>query len=204
MKSRVLLLQLMQNCFPMLPNPLEPRGSEDSKGPDEGATAGPSTSSSSEPQNDSVRAVGELYNHLCHSKNLLPAFIYLHKVKSILLVRSVCRDFSESGSFLTMCRNICSNNICGVCGLVVDGPEGETLVEKALHKETVKAILNGAAVFFPDKHVRRDKLFNMMVSLYKHQKAGRLCQHPDKILRCKAKKFFNAGHKKICTLFGFK
>lgn len=47
---------------------------------------------------------------------------------------------------------------------VVDGPEGETLVEKALHKEAVKAILNGAVVFFPDKNVRRDKLFHMMVS----------------------------------------
>lgn len=47
---------------------------------------------------------------------------------------------------------------------VVDGPEGETLVEKALHKEAVKAILNGAVVFFPDKNARRDKLFHMMVS----------------------------------------
>lgn len=56
-------------------------------------------------------------------------------------------------------------NICGVCVLVVDCPEGDTLVAKALHKEAVAAILNGAAVFFPDKHVRRDKLFHMMVSL---------------------------------------
>uniref|UniRef100_A0A8D3C8S4 Zinc finger ZZ-type and EF-hand domain containing 1 n=1 Tax=Scophthalmus maximus TaxID=52904 RepID=A0A8D3C8S4_SCOMX len=116
LKSRVLLLQLMQNCFPMLPNPLESHGPEESSGPDEGATAAacPSTSSSAEPLNDSVRAVSELYTHLCLSKNLC------------------------------------------------DGPEGETLVEKALHKEAVKAILNGAAVFFPDKHVRRDKLFHMM------------------------------------------
>lgn len=49
----------------------------------------------------------------------------------------------------------------------MDGPEGETLVEKALHKEAVKAILSGAVVFFPDKNVRRDKLFNMMVSLFR-------------------------------------
>ncbi|XP_035523211.1 zinc finger ZZ-type and EF-hand domain-containing protein 1 isoform X1 [Morone saxatilis] len=114
MKSRVLLLQLMQNCFPMLPNPLEPQGPDESKGPEEGATAAacPSTSSSAEPL--SVKAVWELYTHLCH---------------------------------------------------IVDGPEGETLVEKALHKEAVKAILNGAAVFFPDKHVRRDKLFNMMKNI---------------------------------------
>lgn len=53
---------------------------------------------------------------------------------------------------------------------VVDGPEGETMVEKALHKEAIKAILNGAAVFFPDKHVRRDKLFDMMVSSFIHSK----------------------------------
>lgn len=49
----------------------------------------------------------------------------------------------------------------------MDGPEGETLVEKALHKEAVEAILNGAVVFFPDKNVRRDKLFHMMVSSLK-------------------------------------
>lgn len=49
----------------------------------------------------------------------------------------------------------------------MDGPEGETLVEKALHKEAVKAILSGAVVFFPDKNVRRDKLFHMMVSLFR-------------------------------------
>lgn len=48
--------------------------------------------------------------------------------------------------------------------LVVDGPEGDTFINKALHKEALKAILNGAAVFFPDKHIRRDKLFHMMVS----------------------------------------
>uniref|UniRef100_A0A3B4V2H1 Zinc finger ZZ-type and EF-hand domain containing 1 n=1 Tax=Seriola dumerili TaxID=41447 RepID=A0A3B4V2H1_SERDU len=116
LKSRVLLLQLMQNCFPMLPNPLESQGPEESRGPDEGATAAAcaSTSSGGEPLNDSVRAVWELYTHLCH---------------------------------------------------IVDGPEGETLVEKALHKEAVKAILNGAAVFFPDKHVRRDKLFHMMKNI---------------------------------------
>uniref|UniRef100_A0A3Q2PLQ1 Zinc finger ZZ-type and EF-hand domain containing 1 n=1 Tax=Fundulus heteroclitus TaxID=8078 RepID=A0A3Q2PLQ1_FUNHE len=71
LKSRVLLLQLMQNCFPMLPNPVEP----------------------------------------------------------------------------------------------VDGPEGETVMEAILHKEAVKAILNGAAVFFPDKLNRRDKLFHMMKNI---------------------------------------
>lgn len=63
-----------------------------------------------------------------------------------------------------MCENIYSCNTCDVCVSVVDSPEGETVVEKVLHKEAVRAILNGAAVFFPDKHVRRDKLFHMMVS----------------------------------------
>uniref|UniRef100_A0A673BN08 Zinc finger, ZZ-type with EF hand domain 1 n=1 Tax=Sphaeramia orbicularis TaxID=375764 RepID=A0A673BN08_9TELE len=55
-------------------------------------------------------------------------------------------------------------NAC-VCVSVVDGPEGASLVQKALHKEAVKAVLNGAAVFFPDKHVRRDKLFHMMKNI---------------------------------------
>ncbi|XP_033954459.1 zinc finger ZZ-type and EF-hand domain-containing protein 1 [Pseudochaenichthys georgianus] len=117
LKSRVLLLQLMQNCFPMLPNPLEPRGPEESRASEEGATAAvavPSTSSSVEPPPDTVRAVCELYTHICH---------------------------------------------------IVDGAKGGYLVEKALHKEAVKAILNGAAVFFPDKHVRRDKLFDMMKNI---------------------------------------
>uniref|UniRef100_A0A672L7F8 Zinc finger ZZ-type and EF-hand domain containing 1 n=1 Tax=Sinocyclocheilus grahami TaxID=75366 RepID=A0A672L7F8_SINGR len=48
---------------------------------------------------------------------------------------------------------------------VVDGPKGETAVEKALRKEAVKAILNGAAIFFPDKQSRRDKLFHMMKNI---------------------------------------
>uniref|UniRef100_A0A4W6EG63 Zinc finger ZZ-type and EF-hand domain containing 1 n=1 Tax=Lates calcarifer TaxID=8187 RepID=A0A4W6EG63_LATCA len=102
LKSRVLLLQLMQNCFPMLPNPLDSQGPEESRAPSEGAAAAcPSTSSSED----------DIYHG---------------------------------------------------CVLVVDGPEGETVVEKALHREAVKAIRNGAAVFFPDKHDRRDKLFHMM------------------------------------------
>ncbi|XP_026036910.1 zinc finger ZZ-type and EF-hand domain-containing protein 1 isoform X2 [Astatotilapia calliptera] len=114
-KSRVLLLQLMQNCFPMLPTPRESRGKEESKVPDEaGAAARPSMSSSRDDLSDSMRAVWELYTHLCH---------------------------------------------------IVDSPEGETSVEKALHTEAVKAVLHGAAVFFPDKRVRRDKLFHMMKNI---------------------------------------
>ena len=81
MKSRVLLLQLLQNCFLVLPSPLESRGLGEGlgEGPGEGqgpevglavaaAAACPSTSSSSEP--DSSRAVWELYTHLCSSKRL--------------------------------------------------------------------------------------------------------------------------------------
>ncbi|KAM4620940.1 zinc finger ZZ-type and EF-hand domain-containing protein 1 [Polymixia lowei] len=115
MKSRVLLLQLLQNCFPMLPNPLEARGPEESRGGEEGAAAAcPSTSSGTELQPDPARAVWELYTHLCH---------------------------------------------------IVDGPETEVLVDRALRKEAVKAILGGAAVFFPDKHSRRDRLFHMMKNI---------------------------------------
>lgn len=111
LKARVLLLQLMQNCFPMLPNPLEPQSSDEAKGADEEA-AGPSTSSINE--SDPVKAVEELYSHLCQ---------------------------------------------------IVDSPEGDSLMNKALHKEAVKAILNGAPVFFPDKSVRREKLFHMMKTI---------------------------------------
>lgn len=74
LKSRVLLLQLMQNCFPMLPNPLEVRGQEGSKKPNEGAAACTSTSSCAEPLSDSLRAVSELYTHLCQSKSLPASF----------------------------------------------------------------------------------------------------------------------------------
>uniref|UniRef100_H2M814 Zinc finger ZZ-type and EF-hand domain containing 1 n=1 Tax=Oryzias latipes TaxID=8090 RepID=H2M814_ORYLA len=106
---RVLLLQLMQNCFPTLPNPLEAKGAEEAS-----AAAGPSTSCSGESLRDSTRAVYELYTHLCH---------------------------------------------------IVDSPDGETFVEQVLHKEAVKAVLNGAAVFFPDKQERRNKLFHMMKNI---------------------------------------
>ncbi|XP_072302754.1 zinc finger ZZ-type and EF-hand domain-containing protein 1 isoform X2 [Eucyclogobius newberryi] len=111
MKARVLLLQLMQNCFPMLPNPLQSQASDEAKkANDEAACA--STSCSVE--SDTVKAVQELYTHLCK---------------------------------------------------IVDGPEDDTLMNKALHKEAVKAILNGAPVFFPDKSVRREKLFHMMKNI---------------------------------------
>ena len=72
MKSRVLLLQLLQNCFLVLPSPPESQGPGEGEG--QGAEVGPaaaacpSTSSSSEP--DSSRAVWELYTHLCCSKGL--------------------------------------------------------------------------------------------------------------------------------------
>ncbi|RVE63589.1 hypothetical protein OJAV_G00137730 [Oryzias javanicus] len=110
MKSRVLLLQLMQNCFPTLPNPLEAKGAEEASA----AAAAPSPSCSGDGLSDSTRAVYALYTHLCH---------------------------------------------------IVDSPDGETFVEKVLHKEAVNAVLNGAAVFFPDKHERRKKLFHMMKNI---------------------------------------
>uniref|UniRef100_A0AAZ3PWD1 Zinc finger ZZ-type and EF-hand domain containing 1 n=1 Tax=Oncorhynchus tshawytscha TaxID=74940 RepID=A0AAZ3PWD1_ONCTS len=46
-----------------------------------------------------------------------------------------------------------------------NGPEAEGTVDKALRKEAVKAVLNGAAIFFPDKQSRRDKLFHMMKNI---------------------------------------
>ncbi|XP_034034875.1 zinc finger ZZ-type and EF-hand domain-containing protein 1 [Thalassophryne amazonica] len=114
MKSRVLLLQLLQNCFPMLPNPLGPPSPERRGAAENAAAACPSTFSGDEAQTDPAQAVWDLYAHLCH---------------------------------------------------IVDSPEGETFVEKALHKEAIKSIFSGAAVFFPDNLVRRDKLFHMMKNI---------------------------------------
>uniref|UniRef100_A0A8C2A9F1 Zinc finger, ZZ-type with EF hand domain 1 n=1 Tax=Cyprinus carpio TaxID=7962 RepID=A0A8C2A9F1_CYPCA len=107
-KTRVLLLQLLQNCFPMLPSLTESQSSDIT------ASASASASPSASTDVDPAEAVGELYSHLCQ---------------------------------------------------VVDGPEGQTAVEKALRKEAVKAILSGAAIFFPDKQSRRDKLFHMMKNI---------------------------------------
>ncbi|KAJ8266331.1 hypothetical protein GJAV_G00129180 [Gymnothorax javanicus] len=98
-KARVLLLQLLQNCFPVLPSLTESSKAE---------------SASCSTDRDPAEAVWELYSHLCN---------------------------------------------------LVDGPEGETAVDGALRKEAVRVILNGAAVFFPDKQSRRDKLFNMMKNI---------------------------------------
>uniref|UniRef100_A0A673GTT3 Zinc finger ZZ-type and EF-hand domain-containing protein 1-like n=1 Tax=Sinocyclocheilus rhinocerous TaxID=307959 RepID=A0A673GTT3_9TELE len=108
-KTRVLLLQLLQNCFPMLPSLTESQSSDIT------ASASASASPSASTDVDPAEAVGELYSHLCQ---------------------------------------------------VVDGAEGQTAVEKALRKEAVKAILSGAAIFFPDKQSRRDKLFHMMVTYF--------------------------------------
>uniref|UniRef100_A0A3B4C7N7 Zinc finger, ZZ-type with EF hand domain 1 n=1 Tax=Pygocentrus nattereri TaxID=42514 RepID=A0A3B4C7N7_PYGNA len=106
-QTRVLLLQLLQNCFPALPALPESRGPLEN-------TASSSATASVSTDVSPAEAVGELYSHLCQ---------------------------------------------------VVDGPEGESAVEKALRKEAVKAILSGAAIFYPDKQSRRDKLFDMMKNI---------------------------------------
>ncbi|XP_076130954.1 zinc finger ZZ-type and EF-hand domain-containing protein 1 isoform X1 [Alosa pseudoharengus] len=98
-KTRVLLLQLLQNCFPVLPSPPACRSP---------------TEASVSTERDHSEAVWDLYSHLCQ---------------------------------------------------VVDGPEGEATVDKALRREAVKAILNGAVIFFPYKQSRRDKLFDLMTSI---------------------------------------
>lgn len=45
----------------------------------------------------------------------------------------------------------------------MDGPEGDSSVKKYLKKEAINTVLNGAAIFFPDRQARRDQLFAMMV-----------------------------------------
>ncbi|XP_048874070.1 zinc finger ZZ-type and EF-hand domain-containing protein 1 [Brienomyrus brachyistius] len=95
-KTRVLLLQLLQNCFPVLRTPMERCG-----------TAGSA-------HVDPEEAVHGLYSHLCE---------------------------------------------------VVDSPEEGAPISQMLRKEALKAILDGAAIFFPDKQSRRDKLFSMMKNI---------------------------------------
>ncbi|XP_053474575.1 zinc finger ZZ-type and EF-hand domain-containing protein 1 isoform X2 [Ictalurus furcatus] len=122
MKAQVLLLQLLQNCFPALPALPESRGSPENTVSSSSSSSSSSTSSSSaaaaaasvRTDVDPSEAVGALYSHLCQ---------------------------------------------------VVDGPEGESAVEKARRKQAMKAILSGAAIFYPDKQSRRDKLFDMMKNL---------------------------------------
>ncbi|CAL8364108.1 unnamed protein product [Lota lota] len=122
LKSRVLLLQLLQNCFPMLQRgpseglcPGEGGGPEEEEEKDEERREEAGCSSSSGTNADPPHgAVLELYTHLCQ---------------------------------------------------VVDRPEDEALVERVLRREAVKALLSGAAIFFPDKHSRRDKLFHMMKNI---------------------------------------
>uniref|UniRef100_A0A671K5H8 Zinc finger ZZ-type and EF-hand domain-containing protein 1-like n=1 Tax=Sinocyclocheilus anshuiensis TaxID=1608454 RepID=A0A671K5H8_9TELE len=82
--------------------------------------------------------------------------VSLSKQKSLL-------DFSDLSMLLFW--DFYQNNPQFLCCAVVDGPEGQTAVEKALRKEAVKAILSGAAIFFPDKQSRRDKLFHMMKNI---------------------------------------
>uniref|UniRef100_A0A665UXQ7 Zinc finger, ZZ-type with EF hand domain 1 n=1 Tax=Echeneis naucrates TaxID=173247 RepID=A0A665UXQ7_ECHNA len=91
--------------------------------------------------------------------------------KTLFFIQQLTRDMVTSESFMKLLQH---KYLLDFGGLnltlfwdfyIVDGQEGETLVEKALHKEAVKAILNGAVVFFPDKHVRRAKLFHMMKNI---------------------------------------
>lgn len=47
---------------------------------------------------------------------------------------------------------------------VVDGPHGDSVPMETLKQEVRNTLLNGAAVFFPDRQTRRSHLFAMMVS----------------------------------------
>ncbi|XP_030216671.1 zinc finger ZZ-type and EF-hand domain-containing protein 1 isoform X5 [Gadus morhua] len=120
MKSRVLLLQLLQNCFPMLQ-----RGASEGHCPDEGG--GPEEEEEEKDEEKAAEAG-------CSSS-------------------SGANADPPHGAVLELYTHLCQ---------VVDRPETEALVEKALRREAVKALLSGAAIFFPDKHSRRDKLFHMM------------------------------------------
>uniref|UniRef100_A0A667YP60 Zinc finger ZZ-type and EF-hand domain containing 1 n=1 Tax=Myripristis murdjan TaxID=586833 RepID=A0A667YP60_9TELE len=92
--------------------------------------------------------------------------------KTLFFIQQLTRDMVTINSKILNIQlkigwnlgNICETEFgCGIA--VVDGPEAEAVVEKALRNEAVKAILSGAAVFFPDKHSRREKLFHMMKNI---------------------------------------
>ncbi|XP_039612710.1 zinc finger ZZ-type and EF-hand domain-containing protein 1 isoform X1 [Polypterus senegalus] len=99
MESQVLLLQLLQNCFPVLSSSGQSSQSQDSS-----KIAVP----------EQLKAVHDLYSHLCE---------------------------------------------------IVDESEGDKYVPKSVKKEAKNVILNGAAVFFPDRQTRTDHLFSMMKNI---------------------------------------
>lgn len=90
-----MLLQLMQNCFPMLPNPLEQSVS------DEGVKAAALSTSSSSEISLSVAAVGELYTHLCNSKKQL----------TLTMQGVMSRIYFLPGSSTTVVRNTCLKSL---------------------------------------------------------------------------------------------
>lgn len=49
---------------------------------------------------------------------------------------------------------------------VVDRVDGDSAPMEILKQEVRNTLLNGAAVFFPDRQTRRDHLFTMMVIIY--------------------------------------
>uniref|UniRef100_A0A673GTV8 Zinc finger ZZ-type and EF-hand domain-containing protein 1-like n=1 Tax=Sinocyclocheilus rhinocerous TaxID=307959 RepID=A0A673GTV8_9TELE len=90
--------------------------------------------------------------------------------KTLYFTQQLTRDMVHPDVSLSKQKSLLDfsdlkNNPQFLCCAVVDGAEGQTAVEKALRKEAVKAILSGAAIFFPDKQSRRDKLFHMMKNI---------------------------------------
>ena len=51
--------------------------------------------------------------------------------------------------------------------LVVDKPNGNSMPMEILKQEVRNTLLNGAAIFFPDRQTRRSQLFTMMVIMYR-------------------------------------
>lgn len=49
---------------------------------------------------------------------------------------------------------------------VVDRLDGDSVPMEILKQEVRNTLLNGAAIFFPDRQTRRNHLFTMMVIIY--------------------------------------
>lgn len=49
---------------------------------------------------------------------------------------------------------------------VVDRVDGDSVPMELLKQEVRNTLLNGAAIFFPDRQTRRNHLFTMMVIIY--------------------------------------
>lgn len=71
-------------------------------------------------------------------------------------------EFVISYSRLVNRWNVAELTHCSF-SLVVDRADGDSMPMEILKQEVRNTLLNGAAIFFPDRQTRRNQLFTMMV-----------------------------------------